>query len=382
MVANKTICQDVQCDLSASFGYAGGKRIYCSKHKILEMVNIAKHGKKFKSDLCKQANCTKSCNFGLIGGLSEYCFAHKKDGMVNVNKKKLCLEEGCNLQPSFALPGDSPVYCSCHKLDGMVNINAIVCNAPGCVVHCSFGFLGQKVEKCVRHKEEGMVSLVKSLQCEYPDCTKSPTFGNVDKLPLRCLEHKTEDMNDVINARCISCGLSQARKINGFLCATCNPESSTRSRTKEFHIKTLLETAFPTELIRYNQSSDVIQDCTGKRYRPDFVIEKLDRVIIIENDEYYHRDNEISCEVTRMINLTMAYNGIPVVFIRYNCDHQERLIPLKKSQREAVLVQTVSSYINSSIAELMTVKFLYYPSSRQELLEEKIATAVQSYMSM
>jgi len=66
-------------------------------------------------------------------------------------------------------------------------------------------------------------------------------------------------------------------------------------------------------------STDIVIDkgeC-GKE-RPDRVYDFGDKIVILECDEYQHRDRQCLCEQTRMVNIGQSFGGIPVYFIRWN----------------------------------------------------------------
>ena len=68
------------------------------------------------------------------------------------------------------------------------------------------------------------------------------------------------------------------------------------------------------------QSYDRILDgglCSRKR--PDFVIQGVSHMIVIECDEHQHRGVGYECEDRRMWDIAQAL-GMPTVFIRYNPD--------------------------------------------------------------
>ena len=113
--------------------------------------------------------------------------------------------------------------------------------------------------------------------------------------------------------------------------------------------------------------------CTGRYIRPDFVFSLPDKIIVVEVDENQHQSYGEECESTRMVNLSMVYGGLPVVFIRYNPDtfriagkiqRVDGRIRLKK------LKKTVEEYIAKPLNDLLTVEYLFYSDDRERTQRE------------
>ena len=132
-----------------------------------------------------------------------YCSNHKLDGMVDV-KHKRCVHEGCDkVTPAFNVPGSSiGLYCAIHKLDGMI--------------------------------------FKPTTKCSHTKC-KSPALFGVCR-PERCEEHKEPFHLNLVERRCISCGLLYILNKKG-LCGICNPDEFNKTRlAKQNQIKTHYET--------------------------------------------------------------------------------------------------------------------------------------------
>jgi hypothetical protein len=56
------------------------------------------------------------------------------------------------------------------------------------------------------------------------------------------------------------------------------------------------------------------------RYRPDFVYEWAEGVLILEYDEQMHSDRAKRCELVRMAEVSHGYGGRPVCWVRFNPD--------------------------------------------------------------
>jgi hypothetical protein len=80
------------------------------------------------------------------------------------------------------------------------------------------------------------------------------------------------------------------------------------------------------------------------KYRPDFVIQKDNKILIVEVDEHQHRDRAAECEHNRMVNIIHDIGG-PVTFIRYNPDdyYDDRGVrrPAKDLGRQRKLLEVI-----------------------------------------
>ena len=117
---------------------------------------------------------------------------------------------------------------------------------------------------------------------------------------------------------------------------------------------------------RQNPDSDPVQ-CG--RYRPDFRYE-LDlqqRVVLMEYDEHAHGHQQVSCELTRQMEIALGFGGCPVHFIRYNPDKVPGVSrPPTKKEREALLLSRLQDALadapsdDSRFKYILTVEYLYY----------------------
>lgn len=117
------ICSEPGCSISASFGWAAGKRETCAKHKRAGMVLLA-------ARICKhQDGCRKFACFGFPGGGATHCGTHRLDDV----KHYRCKELGCtSLSRVFDVPGGRGSYCSSSKKPRMVDVINRRCAEPNC----------------------------------------------------------------------------------------------------------------------------------------------------------------------------------------------------------------------------------------------------------
>ena len=116
------------------------------------------------------------------------------------------------------------------------------------------------------------------------------------------------------------------------LCSVCDDKAY--KKTKEYELKEFLNSNYNN--IIYNKSINLNNSC--KKYRPDFLIDCLNFFLIIECDEYGHRNYK--CEEVRMNDIIFQL-GLPCTFIRYNPDSK-----VDKITKHRVLKSYIDYYIN------------------------------------
>jgi hypothetical protein len=279
-------CLNRECKIEACFNYKNfkeiniRKHIYCSKHKLKNMIDI-------KSKKCIECN-TKHPIFNYkYEKKALYCGDCKLKNMIDIKNKK-CIN--CNIKrPNFNYNSEIIVlYCGDCKLENMINI---------------------KSKKCIKCND------------------KQPTF-NYDgkKNALYCNDCKLENMNNIKDKKCktFNCDTQIKNKFKGY-CLRCFiynfPDSKiTRDYgTREAKVTEFIKQEFSNLNITYNKQ---IQDgCSD--HRPDIFIDCLTHSVIIEVDEHQHkRGNSYStqCEIRRVNELFTSLADRPIIFIRFNPD--------------------------------------------------------------
>ena len=197
-VKKSTCCIFDECNKRPSFNLVGEIRgIYCSQHKLENMINIA--GKR-----CIFDGCCKEPSFN-HPNMSKplYCFEHKLEDMINIVSKR-CIFENCNKIPSCNYPTETKgIYCSEHKLKNMIDIKSKRCIFDGCDKISSYNYPTEtKGIYCSEHKLEDMIN-VKSKQCMFDGCITFPLYNlSLETKGIYCIEHKLENMIDVQNKQC------------------------------------------------------------------------------------------------------------------------------------------------------------------------------------
>ena len=181
-------CQYGECTTQASFGFADGKRIRCSTHKLPGMDNLA-------SKKCQFSGCTTTASYGFVGGEITYCGPHRLPGMDCLKVKK-CEFKDCGVVPNYGFKLGEPTHCYDHKLEEQFDVTHKKCAEPGCIKRPTFGWKGEEALFCKNHREEGMVD-VENKKCLHPDCDTLANYGFKGHKPLWCATHATNEMSSL-----------------------------------------------------------------------------------------------------------------------------------------------------------------------------------------
>ena len=167
-------------------------------------------------------------------------------------------------------------------------------------------------------------------------CSVHASFNYKDtKTPIYCFIHKLENMINIKKKMCIQCGDISAKKRNNFLCYDCNPVKTKKQKEKENAVRDLL----------IKNEITFIQDKAVKKNgclkRPDFLIKCNKYYLIIEVDEYQHKEYDEEDEKYRMQLIKEALE-LPTKFIRYNPDNKNFNWKVKR----CMLIEKVNEFIN------------------------------------
>jgi len=201
------ICVHQGCTTRSYYNYKGKKAAYCSKHKLVDMINV-------EAKTCQ--DCDKIPSFGFPNGKPTHCLEHLQQGMISLKNK--C--QSCSKQASFAEPGsNTPIYCGDHKKEGFVNIRKKYCEFSGCTKTAIFGNDGIRIY-CVDHKDTDMINLM-TRNCEYQNCTITANYG-FDKA-THCSSHKLDGMTQKYGYKCTepNCTKGASFNFNGLKPAFC-----------------------------------------------------------------------------------------------------------------------------------------------------------------
>lgn len=368
ILSNKC-CYD-NCLKHPCYNYPGQKRgVTCKDHCEQDMVDV-KHKK------CRYEGCIKIPYFNFIGQKTGVtCKEHCGQNMVNVFHKR-CDYEECLKYPTYNFQDQKrPLFCKQHSKDGMINIASKKCRYDNCVKRAFYNYPEQKIPiLCKGHREDEMIDVFNKT-CEFQNCMTRPHYNDFGNHRARfCVLHKSEDMVDTRVYSCDSCGLQFSFKNKSVekICQYCKPNSTLKSKTKELHIKEVIEQAFPDLSFIHDRSiqsmETIDQRCVYRKFRPDFFFDMKTHVVIIEVDEHQHSSYDASCERVRELHISEAI-ARPTYFIRYNPDAYHvngAAVRVHKNIREQRLVQVMSECLFSDKSKckddtfLMRTMFLYY----------------------
>ena len=346
-------CEYTGCKIISTYNKPSEKRgKFCVKHKEDDMVNITELK-------CIFENCNIRSSFNTPGEKKGiFCKEHKNEGMVDVINKK-CQYGGCFTAPVYNEPGEkSGLFCVKHKENYMINVIDKKCEYNDCFTRAAFNIPGLKASFCSKHKQKGMIYNPTS-RCKM--CKKHAIYG-INSIPTHCEEHKKENEKNLVERNCINCGLLFILDIND-KCEYCNPESFKIVRLAKQN--SLMEYLDSVDL--KGNSTDIIIDngICGKE-RPDRVYDFNDKILILECDEYQHREIPCECEQKRMINISQSFGGIPVFFIRWNPDNyisKNNKIIENVNNRYKMLGDYIKKIKNNKILlpnNLLSVLYMYY----------------------
>ena len=345
-----SICIIDGCTTFANFNYPYyNKPLYCKLHAGVEMTNV-------KDKKCMELGCLKRPSFNINGEKTPlYCKCHAKNLMIDVVHKK-CQEENCNIRPVYNFPHQiKPLYCKNHIKTGMVNVIQKICQSINCTIMATFnfpgqpkplwckkhsltgmidlqnkykqcqeinckvisryGYIGLRATRCAQHKLENMIPCPKR-KCETETCKEFSTYG-VRLIPERCEQHKQPFDRDLVLHRCHVCLEPSIIDKNG-LCEQCNDRKWNIRLGRQRQVKYFLDDS--KTLPRYDFYDQIaFDDSRCGKERPDFVWDCQTHQVILEVDEYQHRDRIKECETIRMINITQGFH-VPCIWIRYNPD--------------------------------------------------------------
>lgn len=390
--SDKRICKGKNedgsiCKSRATYGKIKGKPIFCKNHNNEEYINVV-------SKLCKELGCMKQAHYGKLNTRTRiFCGDHAPDEYINLSFRK-CGNLKCKIIANYNFPGKGTgKFCTTHKEEGMINLYNDICKKIGCGKTAKYGYLkDMKRLYCFEHKSDDMVDIYRyncinddckltathgllfqkkthcarhALRNEYKynnpicKCGKKAYYAKNNNYPIKCENCKTDEFINVIEKSCIKCNLVYFIKNTSDLCDYCfGYEKEIKRGFKERKIKQLLD---ENNIIYI--SHDKIPEGSCFKYRPDFIMDQNDRIVIIEVDEYQHESYDKNCEETRMFHIYEDFGGLPIIFIRYNPDNHKinsENPSFQKKFRYKLLLETFNKCKDMELKYLLTVIYLYY----------------------
>jgi len=315
-------------------------------------------------------DCNRGPSFNLPGEKKGiYCSEHRLKDMINV-KQKACLQDNCAKQPCCNYPDQKErLYCAEHKLPGMVNVLTKPCD------HCpkkpTYGYPGHPPRFCKPHHPDGTIK--KSLRkCQSDECKEYATHGPSRDNPTKCEDHAAPTDSCLVERECSQCKridvLTKANICVNF-CAMEKEHKALKKQVKqkEEAIGRLLKDRIALDLF----SEDKVVDIDCSRRRPDFVYHLGTHVLIIEVDEGQHKSyactaygddktGRVKGENIRMFQIAQSFDGLPVLFLRYNPDAYKGVKVIEVERRETLVRWIKACLVYEEWMVGIQVKYLFY----------------------
>ena len=113
-------------------------------------------------------------------------------------------------------------------------------------------------------------------------------------------------------------------------------------------------------------------------YRPDFVFEWKEGVLLLEFDERMHSDRDRTCELRRMGEVSMGYGGRPVHWVRFNPDAFKVDGVTRKTNKTArhdALLQLLRNHVqNADYDHLITIDYVCYDPQPHAFVSSLVQT--------
>ena len=359
VVSPKCFCGKVQ----PYFNVEGQPAKYCQECRTPEMINV-KHSK------CYCGRVLPS--FNIEGQPPMYCQECKSPEMVDVKSKKCYCG---NSQRKYNIEGQPPMYCQECKSPEMINVVVPRCH---CGTMATYALPGMIPKTCSKHKTTGMI-IPPRKQCEANDCREFATHGI--KGPVHCENHAQTDEYLLTERNCLKCSRLDILNVRGLCVNFCSLEErdrlmKKRTKKKEEFVRKLLEKEIDLKEYVIQEWQDSIIDPTCTKRRPDFVYHCGDHIVIIEVDEDQHksysncgstREEKLAGENRRMFEIFQIFQGLPVVFLRYNPDGfrvDQKVTKVADRIRHRVLVQWIKKCLREFQPGLW-IKYLYYDDFKE-----------------
>ena len=198
-----------------------------------------------------------------------------------------------------------------------------------------------------------------------------PNYGNFKSLCASCGGSQLCQL-------CRITSLGRGRKV----CASCLPVPFQASRSKEVRLAAKLNKWVNEDKIpaytRWNKQNPLADPFQCGKYRVDFTFERPTKVVLLECDERQHSEYNRRCELVRQAQVSVAFGGLPVHWIRYNPD-TFRLNGVTHvvtaQERESILLKQLQlAFHQTDFEHLLTITYICYtrPSAADGELHETL----------
>ena len=317
------------------------------------------------SKRCDTSGCRKQPCFNVEGSLTgRFCGEHKQADMIDVLSKR-CDTSGCRKQPCFNVEGSlTGRFCGEHKQADMINVLSKRCDTSGCNTLATFGSALKRKIHCFRHKAVGEFR-VRSCVCCRAAATHSPEGAFP---PVTCESHALVTDKALFEATCSDCGFEFVLYADGkcFICTALLKRHRKEDAVYDFlrYAEPRQEGSAPRWKLE-SRDSRVQGECSSQ-YRPDFLLDRAGAFkIVVEVDENQHSSYPEACECKRMRQILEDFDGLPVLFIRFNpdcfVDSEGARQSLGQKSRLRELGAVLESYRHTDMLPgLLCLKQLFY----------------------
>ena len=199
--------------------------------------------------------------------------------------------------------------------------------------------------------------------CSIENCKELATFGEI--YPLHCEEHRQNNELCWLVKPCVKCNrLNQLLDKEGLCHSFCSLEKldiqqKLYEKVKETTMINFIQNKikFPKHIQIFSQDKVINSNCN--LYRPDLSIDCSTHIVIVECDEYQHKNyNWQSCslnrslkhsEEKRMYAIMQAFGGLPTIFLRWNPDTFYKNDKTNKTYSQIKRLETLKKWIEHCI---------------------------------
>lgn len=340
-----------------TFNIAGekvGRWCYNCHTKPVNAINVTN----------KKCECNQNRpSFNLLGEKrARWCSLCKPENAIDVVHRKCECQKSV---PFFNFPGEKfGKWClSCKPADA-INVLDKTCQ---CGIQACYNLPGFVAQYCTKCKLPGMI-YAPMKKCK--QCKNLAIYGQ--KTRQRCEEHKLENDINLVERKCIKCGLFEVLDINN-ICKLCNPENFIKyNQRKELHIRDV----FLANNLNFISHDKIANGTICGKERPDFIFDCGTHVVIVEIDELQHKTYQCECEQTRMINIIQSFGGLKCLFIRYNPDDFKNDKGIKSllssNKKEEHLLDWVRLALKRIPTNLGEVVYLFFDGCNEKSSESDI----------
>ena len=269
----------------------------------------------------------------------------------------------------------------------MIDIKSKTCEFDSCKTRASFNIPGSLPKFCAKHKTKDMIKNPRT-KCIVKDCQELAIYGLF--FQIHCEDHKEEKEYNLVERTCLKCGNVDILNKEGICVTICSFVEADKiikkhQKKKELYIEKLLLKTF--EIPFYKRDEIIDKNCSS--CRPDFVYHLGKYILIIEVDEQQHRsyqsckgvDDKLARKITediRMYNIFQSFEGLPVIFLRYNPDSfkdkENKICKISDKKREEIFLKWVKKCLDlKDNLQACYVKYLFYDNFLESDVEfEKI----------